>query len=307
LLASAVRKTRLNLKRGAKILALNAVSSPPGSSPTLAGPLLSLLRLRYGPIPQSRPGERNAPSIACVSVDFDVTMPSRFDDNRKGTLALVELAGRYDIPLTWAVCGKSAEADMRSYSVMADGSHENEIGVHTYSHLDATASSADLFRSDVERCIQALGLESPKTFVFPWNREAHFDVLRGLGFRAFRGKERAIGNPVLKEGLWNVRPVYYVDQKSRGAESLMKKYVDLSVDLSTPFHLWTHPWALVVGGETDPMIRTLESLFAYIAEKRDQKLLATSTLGAIASSLDAETAAAAGAASKTIQPPAIVS
>jgi len=296
----------LNLKRGAKVLALDAVSSSPGSNPTLAAPLLRLLRLRYGPIPRPLPGERIAPAVACVSVDFDVTVPSRFDDNRKGTLALVDLAGRYEIPLTWAVCGKSAEADMKSYSAVADGSHEKEIGVHTYSHLDATASPADMFRSDVERCIQALGLESPRTFVFPWNREAHFDVLRDLGFRAFRGKERAIGNPVLKGGLWNVRPVYYVDQKSKGAESLMKKYVDLSVDLSTPFHLWTHPWALAIGGETEPMIRTLEAVFAYMAEKREQKLLATSTMGTIASTLDAGvTTTTEGPAPETIQTQAV--
>jgi peptidoglycan/xylan/chitin deacetylase (PgdA/CDA1 family) len=158
--------------------------------------------------------------------------------------------------------------------------------VHTYSHLDASATPADQFRSDVERCIQALGLESPRTFAFPWNREAHFEVLRELGFRVFRGKYRAIGNPVLKEGVWNVRPVYYVDQKSRGAESLMKKYVDLSIGRSTPFHLWTHPWALVVGGDTRPMMEILESLFAYVSEKRKQGELTTTTLGGLATTLD---------------------
>ena len=278
----------MNPKRRAKILVLDAVSTTLGSSPALAGTLLKLLRQGYGPMSRARPGGQTAQAVACVSVDFDVTLPSRFDDNRKGTLALIELANRYSIPLTWAVCGKSAEADMRSYTAIADGSHANEIGVHTYSHLDASVAQREEFRSDVERCIQVLGLESPRTFVFPWNREGHFDVLREFGFRAFRGKDRALGNPVLHEGVWNVRPVYYVDQKSRGAESLMMKYVDLSVALSTPFHLWTHPWALVVGGETEPMIRTLESVFAYIAQRRDQKLLKTSTLGEIAATLDGD-------------------
>jgi peptidoglycan/xylan/chitin deacetylase (PgdA/CDA1 family) len=224
--------------------------------------------------------------VACISVDFDVTVPSRFEDNRKGTLALNELAERYRIPITWAICGKSAEADMKSYSAITDSSQWNEIGVHTYSHLDASVTPADEFRSDIERCVQTLGIESPRTFVFPWNREAHFEVLRELGFRVFRGKDRAIGNPVLKEGVWNVRPVYYVDQKSRGAESLMKKYVDLSIGYSTPFHLWTHPWALVVGGDAGPMMRTLESLFAYVSEKREQGELTTTTLGGLATTLD---------------------
>ena len=131
-----------------------------------------------------------------------------------------------------------------------------------------------------------LGLGSPHTFVFPWNREAHFGVVRELGFRVFRGKERAIGNPVQKGGIWNVRPVYYVDQKSIGAESLMKKYLDVCIALSTPFHLWTHPWSLVSKGRTEPMMHTLESLFAYVAGKRDGGELKTSTLGDIAGALD---------------------
>jgi hypothetical protein len=267
----------LNPKRGAKRLAVSAAISNAGLAPTA----LKLLRIGYGPLPV----EPRGTSTACVSVDFDVTQPSRFDDNRKGTLALCELSARYGIPLTWAVCGRSAEEDMRSYSAIAEAAGGSEIGVHTYSHLDATAATKDDFRSDIERCIQVLGLASPRTFVFPWNREAHFDVLQSLGFRVYRGKDRAIGAPILNQGLWDVRPVYYVDQKSRGAESLMKRYVDLCIHYSTPFHLWTHPWALVVGGETTEMMRTLESLFAYIVEMRDGKSLETSTLGAVAATL----------------------
>jgi peptidoglycan/xylan/chitin deacetylase (PgdA/CDA1 family) len=276
----------LNLKRSAKILALKTASSPPGSNPALAWRLLRLLHVNYGPVSPTRPEADGRSSVACVSVDFDVTKESRFDDNRKGTLALNELAARYGIPITWAICGKSAEADMKSYSAIVDSAHLNEIGVHTYSHIDASVTPTDQFRSDVERCIQVLGLESPRTFVFPWNKVGHFDVLRALGFRVFRGKTRAIGNPVLREGLWNVRPVYYVNHLSKGAESLIKTYVDLCVKLSTPFHLWTHPWSLAIGGKTEPMMETLESVFAYIAEKREQNALTTSTLGGIATTLD---------------------
>ena len=283
-------ESRTNLKRGVKILALEAISSSPGSSPAMARPILRLIRQGYGPISK---GE-GASATFCMSVDFDVTVPSRFDDNRKGTLALLELSGRYNVPITWAVCGKSAEADMRSYSAIEEAGTD-EIGVHTYSHVDASAASAGEFRSDILRCVQALGLDSPRTFVFPWNREAHFDVLRELGFRVFRGKERSIGIPVRKGGLWNVRPVYYADQKSLGAEPLMKKYLDVCVALSTPFHLWTHPWSLVSKGRTEPMMRTLESLFAYVSERRGRGELVTSTLGGIAARMDSEKALASPA------------
>ncbi|HUH82779.1 MAG TPA: hypothetical protein VLX33_02740, partial [Nitrososphaerales archaeon] len=101
----------MNLKRDIKILALETVLSGPGSNPVVAAPVLRLIRQGYGPISHEGPGERSLPATACVSVDFDVTIPSRFEDNRKGTLALVDLARRYGIPMSWAVCGKSAEKD----------------------------------------------------------------------------------------------------------------------------------------------------------------------------------------------------
>ncbi|MDA4123950.1 MAG: polysaccharide deacetylase family protein [Thaumarchaeota archaeon] len=228
-------------------------------------------------------------AISCVTVDFDVTTPSRYDDNRNGTIALLELAERYAIPLTWAVCGKSAEEDMKSYSAIVNSSILHEIGVHTYSHLDATACTSGEFRADIQRCIQTLGLDSPRSFVFPWNREAHFDVLSDMGFRAYRGKARAIGIPVKREGLWNIRPVYYLDQKSRGAQSLINSYIDLCIRHSLPFHLWTHPWCMVSEGRTEPMMKTLEAVFSYMRERRADKTLATPTLGEIGASLDTAT------------------
>jgi peptidoglycan/xylan/chitin deacetylase (PgdA/CDA1 family) len=282
---------RTNLRRDAKILALRTISSAPGSNPVMAAPILKLIRQGYGPI--SHPTEREAALLAsaCVSVDFDVTVPSRFDDNRRGTSSLIELARRYEIPITWAVCGNSAEKDMKSYLAIADSAGHDEIGVHTYSHLDATRASEEEFRADVQRCVRVLGLDSPRTFVFPWNREAHFRVLDQLGFRVFRGKARAIGNPILTQGIWNVRPVYYLDRKSLGAESLIKKYVDVCVALSTPFHLWTHPWAVASGHGESPL-KPLESVFAHIAEKRDDGEIRTATLGEMAASLDALRASA---------------
>ena len=269
----------MSLKRGAKGLAVGAATS----NQALAPAFLWALRTGFGPV---KPGNPTA-AVACFSVDFDVTHPSRFDDNRRGTLALTELSGRYGIPLTWAVCGMSAEADMRSYSAIADSIAGTEVGVHTYSHLDATTATSDEFRADIERCIQALGLSAPRTFVFPWNREAHFDVVRALGFRAYRGKDRAVGAPVSNQGVWNVRPVYYVDQKSRGAESLIRKYIDLCVCYSFTFHLLTHPRALAIDGDAAPMMKTMESVFAYVAEMKNRSLLGTSTLGEIAARLDA--------------------
>ena len=248
-----------------------------------------MLRFEYGPFDHTLP-PRGVGTVSCISVDFDVTNPARFQDNRKGTLALLQLADQYKMPITWAICGGSAENDMTSFSAILNSPTRHELAVHTYSHIDATRASRHEFRADIVRCIQALGLDPPKTFVFPWNREAHFDVLRELGFRTYRGKQRAIGTPVRNEGLWNVRPVYYVDQKSQSAASLVQSYVDLCIGRSAVFHLWTHPWSLVVDGSAEPMMRTLEGVFKHMARRRDEGVLATHTLGQIAAMLDDEDA-----------------
>jgi hypothetical protein len=241
------------------------------------------LKVRYDP----GHGEANLnPPPACVSIDFDVTNQSRYEANRQGTLALVDVANRHGIPITWAVCGEAAVRDGRAYDAIASTPSDHEIGVHTYSHLDATASTREEFRADIQRCIDALRISSPRTFVFPWNRAGHFDVLRELGFRAFRGKQRAIGPAAPEEGLWNVRPVYYLDQKSIGAESLINAYLQLCVSRGGIFHLWSHPWSLVANGDTSPMMRTLDSVFARMAELREKARLAPTTMGEIATMMD---------------------
>jgi len=280
----------IHLKRAAKELALDAAGSTlVSSSGTLTRATLRNLRIGFEPQGEGKTRPWKEPAAACVSVDFDVTKPGREAPNRTGTFALAELSEKYSIPLTWAVCGRTAEEDPESYSRILDSKAEREIGVHTYSHLDASQAGEDELEAEIKRCVAVLGLPAPpRTFVFPWNREAHFDLLSRLGFTAYRGKARVIGGLSRARGLWNIPPVYYVDQKSVGAASLMKRYVDLCVKHRAVFHLWTHPWSIVEeGGSAERVVETaLEPVFAYMALKRDEGLLHTSTMGGIASALD---------------------
>ena len=271
----------VSLRRGAKRLVVRSLSSPLGGSVTVGWGLSRALKLDYGPLGEGPFGQGGARAASCFSIDFDVTEASRYEANSRGTFALLELAARYDIPITWAVCGKAAEEDRRAFSAILDASGRDEVGVHTYSHIDASRATKDEFRADVERCKKTLGVDSPLTFIFPWNREAHFDVLRDLGFRCFRGARRAMGVPVMKEGLLNIRPVYYIDEKSVGAGRLLKSYVDLAIARSSVFHLWSHPWSLVAGGGAEPLMDTLEDLFEHLAARRTEHALSTMTMGGV--------------------------
>jgi peptidoglycan/xylan/chitin deacetylase (PgdA/CDA1 family) len=236
----------------------------------------------------SREGyERGAKAAACVSVDFDVTRPGREIPNRLGTHALLSLSEKYEIPLTWAICGKTAEADWESYESILNCSVKQEIGIHTYSHIYANEVSEDVYRDDINKCLAVLGLSStPDTFVFPKNREGYFDLLKRMGFRCYRGQLRVIGKPTQEKGLWNIRPVYYVDQKSLGAQSVIERFIDVCIARRAVFHLWTHPWSISIDGKPDEMVETtLEPVFAYLREKKESGLLLPTTMGRLSSFL----------------------
>lgn len=246
--------------------------------------ILKPIKIEYDPPAASRalyPGSRK--SAACVSIDFDVTVEDRFEPNRAGTKALLSLSEEYGVPLTWAICGMTADADKESYGRILDASTRQELGIHTYSHIDAKKCDADQFESDVTRCVESLELKTPPTtFIFPWNRVNHFPVLRKLGFKVYRGKERAVSAPTPSEGLFNIRTVYYVDQKSFGAQSLMNKYVDLCAGASSVFHLWTHPWSMVMRDGNGPMTDTLKPVFSHLQKMSDAGEIALCTMGELA-------------------------
>ncbi|MDA4123633.1 MAG: polysaccharide deacetylase family protein [Thaumarchaeota archaeon] len=274
----------LHVKRTAKSVALQSarMSASIGAG-FVSRRLLLPIKVAYDPPSPGTlyPGKKKA--AACISIDFDVTAEDRFEANREGTRALLDLSEKYGVPMTWAICGMTADADRESYERILKSPVKQEIGIHTYSHIDAQRSAAEEFEKDVRRCVDALGLDAmPLTFVFPWNRVNHLPVLRRMGFKAFRGKERAIGAPALNEGLYDIRPVYYVDQKSQGAHSLIKRYVDLCASASSVFHLWTHPWSVVRGEGGGPMVETLDPVFRHLRGLADKGTLSLSTMGGLA-------------------------
>jgi peptidoglycan/xylan/chitin deacetylase (PgdA/CDA1 family) len=191
--------------------------------------------------------------------------------------------------MTWAICGKTAEEDAQSYAKIRGATVQHEIAVHTYGHIDASICSPRELRADVERCLEVLGLKSaPKTFIFPWNREGNYDTIREMGFTTYRAKKRAIAPPRKQHLLWNIAPVYYLDQKSLDAFSLLRRYLDFCISTRTVFHLWLHPWSIVIGDDPDRIVKkTLEPLFHYVNKRRTSRELAVCTMGTLAEHFEA--------------------
>ena len=253
---------------------------------TLSTAALRMMKIGFDP-GLSSGYEGGAKGACCISVDFDVTSQERYPWNRAGTEALLGLSEKHGIPLTWAVCGRTAEEDRQAYGSILKSSVKQEIGVHTYSHIYANQCSESEYEEDIKRCISVLGLASPPTtFVFPKNREGHFGLLKRMGFTSYRGARRAVGRPMYNEGIWNIRPVYYVDQKSLHASALIRKFIDACIARSAVFHLWTHPWSLAIDGDTSAMAEeTLEPVFEHLEQRAKEGSLSLTTMGRLSAFL----------------------
>jgi len=273
----------LRVKRGAKAAALKVVAMNNSAVPdSLGSAALRMMKIDLQPGLATK-YYGGAKAAACVSVDFDVTTPERFPWNHEGTEALLHLSEAHGLPLTWAICGKTAVEDRQAYESILGSSVKQEIGVHTYSHIYADETTEEAYEADVEKCIEVLQISTrPTTFVFPKNREGHFNLLKRMGFTSYRGKQRGIGAPKPNEGLWNIMPVYYVDPKSLDASGLIKRFIDVCVARSAVFHLWTHPWSLAIDGRVEKMASdVMEPVFQHMEEKSRSGLLSLATMGTI--------------------------
>src|SRR5438309_2840311 len=133
------------MKSTAVSLALVTGSRPPDG---LTRSLLGMMRMQYSPPSHSVTYQDGAPSAGCISIDFDATVPERLGPNSEGTNLVVELGERFEIPMTWAICGRTAEEDRGAYDAILGASVRHEIGVHTYSHIDASTSTPEELESE---------------------------------------------------------------------------------------------------------------------------------------------------------------
>ena len=230
------------------------------------------------------PGGKRA--AACVSLDFDVTRESRAEANHTGTHLLLYCAERYGIPLTWAICGMTAEKDPEPFEAVMHAGETHEIASHTYSHLRVDAATPAELEADMEKWRTAVGELNPRTFIFPYNRLGNFETLRRLGFTNYRGEERMIGAPLAENGFCNIPPVMYLSGRSGGTVATAKLFVDICVRYRSVFHIWSHPWNLSREGDpTKYSELVLNPIFSYLKEKQDEGSLQLCTMGQLTHSM----------------------
>lgn len=196
-----------------------------------------------------------------------------------------------------------------------------EIGCHTFSHIDAAddGCSKECFDSEIKKCkelAEEMKLDL-KSFVFPKNKVAKIDILRANGFTSFRGQDEnwfknfspaikkaahLIDNyfciptkavePKKQEGIWNLPGSYFFVHKAGWARYLpvsfrvkkTKTGIERAIENKKIFHLWFHPFNLA----TDPknLLKGLEEILIYVNKRRKEGEIENMTMGETADYLN---------------------
>jgi hypothetical protein len=224
---------------------------------------------------------------------------------------LLSLVAASGISATWAVVGKLFLHDggrdpLRHAADLVERIRRcpvpQEIGSHTLTHAEIGNISRQEAQAELEgwaRLARLAGVEY-QSIVFPRNCAGHADVVRGSGFRCFRGKERtwyaACGRPLrrlghladiltartpptvlprLEDGLWNI-PGSMLYTPAFGVRRILPVWLrvlranrglDRAIRRREVFHLWFHPTDLA--RRTDAMLDGLRRIFERAARLRD--------------------------------------
>ncbi len=285
-------------------------------------------------------GTRGRPSAKTVGPYLDGT--------RAAIDRMLELFERYEISATWVMVGAMALGGPQRHPLLADARYDDipsgdssshphwyaedilakiraatpkqEIGCHTLTHMFVNESEASRRQFDWElgefvTLFKKLGLDPPRSFIFPKHYMHHFDLLAKHGFTCYRGPESGwferLPTPHLRGALRllnsRLRRPPVVGLPSLSPEGLVEipssqfyspfqsvgKYVSLddrvaqaiaglnqAAKTNQVYHLWTHPFNL--GLRTDQLLQGLTRIFEHAGELRGQMKLTNPTMVGLA-------------------------
>ena len=198
---------------------------------------------------------------------------------------------------------------------------KQEIGCHTFSHIDVPRCNRECFVSELDECQKLAGqlnLEL-KSFVYPKNRVAMTDVLAEKKFLCYRDRDanwfrnfeerlrklaHAIDNylclpikatvPKKVNGIWSLPGSYFYIHKDGWAKFIPIKFrvkksiagTNSAVEKKQIFHLWFHPFNLA--SDPEGLLRGLEEIFIYFKSLQEKGLIENLTMGETADYLNSK-------------------
>jgi hypothetical protein len=232
-----------------------------------------------------------AKACFCLSMDFDLPKFTNAScDWQHALKLLLDTTKKYDVPISWGICGSFIVNSPEIMSQIMKSSPPPDVGVHTFSHRNladplCTEKEALIEIRKSVQVLEKLGVSrKPVTFIFPWNRIAHLNLLEKEGFIVYRGNRLPKLTYPQKTGrLWNIHGTYYLTEKSLSKMYFTRKIIDFALAYGCVFHLWLHPWNAHVKGDVEKFVKEIfEPILAYAASKKDRKLLWICTLRELA-------------------------
>jgi peptidoglycan/xylan/chitin deacetylase (PgdA/CDA1 family) len=193
--------------------------------------------------------------------------------SKEGARRLMELFRRYELPVTWAVCGhlfleecrgdhgfdeKDWFGDWFLHDPASNWRKDSswympdlvrtlrddplfEIGYHTFGHFRYAFCSEPTVIRDMqmaESLRKSWGIEL-QSFVFPFNEPGYFDLLlQNGGFRYIRGN---IGRQYPSTGIIDFGPFYFFNTTQMFSPETMNSCLNQVSELgSEPFNYYTH-------------------------------------------------------------------
>lgn len=198
---------------------------------------------------------------------------------------------------------------------------KQEIGCHTFSHIDVPRCNRECFVSELDECQKLAGqlnLEL-KSFVYPKNRVAMTDVLEEKNFSCYRDRDanwfsllnnrfkkiaHVLDNylclplksvaPTKGDGLWSLPGSYFYVHKNGWAKFLpisfrvkkVKSGINSAVKQKQIFHLWFHPFNLA--SDPEGLLHGLEEIFIYFKKMQSEGLIENMTMAETANYLNSK-------------------
>lgn len=194
--------------------------------------------------------ERGGTTAFLITVDYDTAQKADSEEAHiEGARLILDLSRRFEVPVTWAVCGERADRDISLFEEVK--ASLGELAYHTYSHRLIPQMSSEELQEDHRRWVALVG-RSPTSLVFPHNEEGMFPELVRLGFKAFRPRAHRVGIPYASQGMVAVPPVtaFGPDTDYR----VLLSYVGLCRRYGAVAHFWTHP-CNAKRAQTEPLFR----------------------------------------------------
>lgn len=190
-----------------------------------------------------------------------------------------------------------------------------EIGSHSFSHImfgdkGCTAACAE---SDIKKWLEIAAIYQikPDSFVFPFNSEGHYEVLKHYGFKIYRSNNTEgyfrIKNKKIKRAVHILDRILAVSPSTgkveadtsgllkttgnfcyfryngwknyltwKSAVRKSKKGIDKAIAKSEIFHFWFHPFE--IAANLNESIKDLNEIFNYASGKINLGLLENKTM-----------------------------